>query len=481
MTSTSTSLSNHGYKIKKQDFNLKELTEIKKDLTVSPFVFNDFGEKNEKKFNLFMESPNSLYLPRFYGQDKFGLAQKTKLNEGDTINLKFKGSLRKEQEPIVKIYHDAALKNGGGLISLKCGGGKTVLALWIIALLKVKTIVVVHKDFLMTQWRDRILEFLPDARIGKVQQNTVDIENKDIVLAMVQSLSMKEYDPDVFSSFGLAVFDECHHLGAEVFHRSMTKVSSKYMLGLSATPDRKDGLRKVFEWYIGPMVYCTKEKNTDYIETRVYEYTSDDPLYSKEEILRNGKQCMPRMINNICGYKARSSFINNLVKDEYNIGRKILILSDRRDYLNETLTWLNKNLEDSCAGLYVGGMKPNELRESQEKNIILGTFSMASEGMDIPKLNTIVLASPKSDVIQSIGRILREKADVREFHPLVIDIKDKHPNLIVFEKQCDKRIQYYKRSNHDINLYKLDGDKVKIEKRKKKKKEIYQIKECLIE
>ena len=126
--------------------------------------------------------------------------------------------------------------------------------------LQKKAVVVVHKDFLMTQWRDRIKQFLPEARIGKIQQNTVDIENKDIVLAMVQSLSMKEYDDETFDSFGLAIFDECHHLGAEVFHRSMSKVASKYMLGLSATPKRKDGLTKVFEWYIGPIVFSQKNK-----------------------------------------------------------------------------------------------------------------------------------------------------------------------------------------------------------------------------
>ncbi len=261
-------LSNNGYKIKKKELNPELIKEIRNDLTVNPFTYGDFGDKNEKKFSLYMESPNSLYLPRFYGQDKFGKALVDDLNGGDEININFNGSLRKEQEPIVDLYMKQAKENGGGLISLKCGGGKTVLSLYIIYLLKVKTIVVVHKDFLMTQWRDRILHFLPNARIGKIQQNTIDIENKDIVLAMVQSLSMKEYDPDVFSSFGFAVFDECHHLGAEVFSRSMPNVASKYMLGLSATPNRKDGLRKVFEWFIGPFVYSTNEKNTDYIETR---------------------------------------------------------------------------------------------------------------------------------------------------------------------------------------------------------------------
>ena len=475
-------LSRNGYKIKKNEIQMDEIKRIKKELTVNPFTFGDFGDKNEKKFSLYMESPNSLYLPRFYALDNFGPPIQNKMNNGSTINLKFNGSLRKEQEPIVKLYQEAALKNGGGLISLKCGGGKTVLALYIISLLKVKTIVVVHKDFLMTQWRDRILQFLPEAKIGKIQQNTVDIENKDIVLAMVQSLSMKEYEPETFTSFGLAIFDECHHLGAEVFHKSMPKVASQYMLGLSATPNRKDGLRKVFEWYIGPLVYGTKEKNTDYIETRIYEYYNENKQYCKEEILYNGKTCMPRMINNISEFQPRSDFINQIVMKEYSTGRKILILSDRRGYLDQTKQWLNENIQKNCAGLYVGGMKPSELRDSQEKDIILGTFSMASEGMDIPKLNTIVLSSPKSDVVQSVGRILREKADVRKFHPLVIDIKDIHPNLAVFNKQCEKRIKYYKKSNHDIHLYKQDGSTEKIDKRKsKKEKPVYEIKECLLD
>ncbi len=283
-----TTLSNYGYKVKKSELKTNEIKKIKSDLTVNPFSYNDFGEKNEKRFSLFLESPNSLYLPRFYGYDNFGIHTKNKMNDGDNIDIQFNGSMREEQMPVINSYLDSANKIGGGLISLKCGGGKTVISLYLLSLLKKKTIVVVHKDFLMTQWRDRILQFLPTARIGKVQQDTIDIENKDIVLAMVQSLSQKEYPEDTFKSFGLAIFDECHHLGAEIFSRSMSKVASKYMLGLSATPNRKDGLRKVFEWYIGPMVYSTKTEHNDFIETRVYEYYSDDESYSKEEVLFNG-------------------------------------------------------------------------------------------------------------------------------------------------------------------------------------------------
>ena len=83
----------------------------------------------------------------------------------------------------------------------------------------------------MTQWRDRIMEFLPEAKIGKIQQDTVDIEGKDVVLAMVQSLSMKEYDEGTFDTFGLAVFDECRHLGAEVFQNQWEKLHQSICWG----------------------------------------------------------------------------------------------------------------------------------------------------------------------------------------------------------------------------------------------------------
>ena len=294
----------------------------------------------------------------------------------------------------------------------------------------------------MTQWRDRIKQFLPEAKIGKIQQDTLDVDGKDIVLAMVQSVSVKEYPQEVFDQFGFAVFDECHHLGAEVFFKSMRKVASKYMLGLSATPKRKDRLQWVFESFIGPIVYMTKDIVTEGVEVNVVDYHSDDPTYSKECLNYMGKPVLPKMINHICEYWPRTQMILDLCKTNYELGRKVIILSDRRNHLDIMLAWLLK--EGIPSGLYVGGMKPFDLHESQEKDVILGTFSMAAEGMDIPKLNTIILASPKSDVVQAVGRIMREKANVRKFHPLIIDINDTHSNFQTFKRQSQKRITFYK-------------------------------------
>lgn len=458
-----TKLSKDGYKIIKKDYSSKFIKEIKDELTVKPF--NNFNRSQMAsdvgRFTVYLESPKKLYLPRFYGMKKFGVPTINLLEEGDPINISFNGDLREEQKPIEEIYLKNAYEKGGGIISIRCGGGKTVLALHIISVLKKKTIVIVHKDFLMTQWRDRILEFLPEAKIGKIQQDTIDIEGKDIVLAMVQSLSMKEYGDDVFDSFGLAVFDECHHLGAEVFSKSMRKVASKYMLGLSATPKRKDGLSKVFEWFMNDIVYLQKKKNEDYAEVQLIECNFNDEKYNKIEMTFRKEPCMPRMINNICNYYPRTQLIVQNVKKYHDEKRSILILSDRREHLK-----LLENMikEFSSIGYYVGGMKPDQLRESQEKDVILATFSMASEGMDIPKLDTVFLASPKSDVEQSVGRIFRKKACDRSFHPLIVDIQD---TFSMFQKQCEKRITLYHKSN--FTLFK-NGEEIK--KRKRKKKEI---------
>ena len=104
---------------------------------------------------------------------------------------------------------------------------------------------------------------------------------------------------------------------------------------------------------------------------------------------------------------------------------------------------------------------------------------MASEGMDIPKLNTIILASPKSDIVQSVGRILREKKETRKFHPLIIDINDE---FSIFINQSNKRLMFYNKCNYDINIYQLDGYFVKYEKKKAKKKKTktLDLDECLL-
>lgn len=462
-----TILCRKGYKVIKKHHSPTKLAKVRKELSVKPFTgFSMGGFDTSKPFNVFYENQKKLYLPKHYGLKMFGEPEKIDVDDGLEINIEFNGSMRQKQEVVIKAYMDSLDTKGGGLISLPCGAGKTVISLYIISLIKRKTIILVHKDFLMNQWYDRIKQFLPTARIGKIQQNTADVENKDIVLAMVQSVSMKDYDMDIFKDFGLSVFDECHHLGAEVFSKSLLKVNSKYMLGLSATPKRKDGLSKVFEWFIGDMVYCVKKREEEDVLVEVHKYFNEDKEYSEEMYTVQQNICAPRMINNVCAFLDRNRLIMKLLKDNVKEKRDVLILSDRREHLRMIHEYVTSK-DIGTIGYYVGGMKPDALRETCEKQIILGTFSMASEGMDIPKLNTIILSSPKSDIIQSVGRILRQKKEDRKFTPKIIDIYD---DFSIFKRQGDKRLKYYKSCKYNISIHTMDGNVEKMDTKKSKAK-----------
>ena len=108
---------------------------------------------------------------------------------------------------------------------------------------------------LLNQWIERIEQYIPTARVGRIQGPTIDIEGKDIVIGMLQSLSMKEYEDGTFDSFGLLLIDEVHHISSEVFSNALFRIVTKYTLGLSATMDRKDGTTFVFKLFLGDIVY----------------------------------------------------------------------------------------------------------------------------------------------------------------------------------------------------------------------------------
>jgi superfamily II DNA or RNA helicase len=449
-----TIISKRGYSILKENLTATQITDIKKDLTVKPFISADYGAA-ANSFPIYCESVRKLYLPRFYGLNKFGKAQKSTLNEPENINIKFSKSLKEKQQPIVDTFLKECYENGGGIISVPCGYGKTVIALYIISLLKVKTLVVVHKEFLLNQWKERIREFLPDAKIGRLQSNVIHIEGYDIVIGMLQSISMIEYDTDIFNKFGFVIYDECHHLGAETFSKALLKTTFNYTLGLSATPKRADGLSKVFEWYLGPIVYLIKQREEENVAVKLIKYMNSDEKYSKVALNFKGKPNSAVMINNICAFLPRTQIMINEIEMCLKEKRKLLVLSDRREHL-KTIKLLVDEIPNYTCGFYLGGMKEKELQETEKKDVILGTFSMASEGFDCKyPLDTIILGSPKSNIEQSIGRILRQDSKDRVNIPLVIDMCDE---FSLFAKQNLKRLAFYKKNNYKIKAYDTDNN-----------------------
>jgi len=395
-------------------------------------------------FSIYRESKNKYYIPKFYGLKRFGQFENKTIGEGDDIDLTFKGELRPYQKPIVNTYLKKADEIGGGLLEVAVGFGKTIMALNIIAKTKKKALIVVHKEFLLRQWIERIEEFLPGARVGKIQGEIVDIDNKDIVIGMLQSLSMKDYPSSLFKSFGLTCFDEVHHMSAEVFSRALFKIVTNKMLGLSATMKRSDSLSKVFKMFIGPIVYTKKREGGDGVLVHAIDYENNDEEFSKVELNWKGQVHYSKMIKKICEYSHRSEFIlkvlDNMLKDD--LCKQIMILGHNKvllKYLHDAI----EHREMASVGYYVGGMKEKDLKESETKKVIIATYAMASEGLDIKTLSSLIMATPKSSVEQCIGRILRIKHD----RPLVVDIVDQHE---FFNRQWLKRKRFYAKEKYKI-------------------------------
>lgn len=539
-----TYLGQKGYTVLKSELTIKQQLFIKEQLTVKPYVPGS-PVQLQKSFPSYRESDKKLYIPRYYGEEIFGPAKEYKLTEGQDINIKFEGTLRDYQVPVINKFLEHVSSGGGGLLELFCAWGKTSGSLYILSKLKKKTIVIVHKEFLMNQWIERIQQFLPTAKIGKIQGQIIDIEGKDIVLCMLQSLVLKEYPSSIFDSFGLTIIDEVHHISSETFSNALFKLVTKYMLGLSATMNRKDGTTKVFKMFLGPVVYKAEKKADNNVQIRAVTYKTNDDDFNETVLDFKGQAQISSMISKLCSYNRRTEFIIKLLTDFIEIDNVdkcvieahkqkmdlnnpccelcqknnnyllkntccsaikycLLCLQKIEEYAEQNITYficpdgqkkaskerakcptckkvlkyeqnyienpyvkpleqthtivLSHNLNVlhyiykkmvcknlASVGYYVGGMSEKELKNSETKQIILASFSMANEGLDIPTLNAEFLITPKTDIVQTIGRVLRAKHAFND--PIIYDIVDIHD---CFQRQWLKRKAYYKKNNYNI-------------------------------
>jgi superfamily II DNA or RNA helicase len=606
-----------GYTIYKKNISVQEQQMLRKELNVKPFVPKSSLSKPQP-FPVYRESKNKIYVPRFYGMEVYGEPDEIRIDDGKKINISFKGELRPKQKPVVKKFMKHIKKKNSGLLALHTGFGKTCLALNIISKIKLKTLIIVHKEFLLRQWIERIEQFLPDAKVGKIQAKTIDTEGKDIVICMLQSLSMKEYPKDMFREYGFSIYDECfpyktkihtenglinigslyeewknkdvlpkilsfnritkkfeykymsyawrkerkdlikikmskrvinctpehkiltkngyieanklkigdliiskydkthidniispvlnedygylkvtsvdyfenkganrckkpyvydievqdnhnfvigsdkeyidgpvvsncHHLGAEVFSKAFYKVVTKYSLGLSATINRKDGLTKVIKWFLGDVVCKLERKGEDNVLVKVINYETTDEEFNKVALNFRGQVNYTGMIKKICEFNSRSEFILRVLDDllKGNPNQQVMILAHQKkllQYLHDAI----RHRTIATVGYYVGGMKEKDLKISEGKKVIIATYAMAEEGLDIKSLTTLIMATPKVDVRQSIGRILRQKHN----EAVVVDIVDSHS---LFQRHFTKRKTFYRKSKFKVIQTNMNG------------------------
>lgn len=444
-------LTARGYSITKSAVTPTQVEKITGELTVTPYVPIAYAG-TVAPFRVWTDSPSRYYLPRAWAESVFGPAEADSRATGDAlpISLQFQGSLRPHQVDALAAFDRA---NRNGIICLPCGYGKTFTGIAAAAAIGKCFLIVVHKEFLADQWTSELQTLLPGIRIGRVQGDRCDIgEQYDVAIAMIQTLCSRNYPVGTFNRFGFAIFDEVHHLGAEHFSQALQRVHCRHMLGLTATPKRADGLSKVFEMYLGKIVYqISRRPKDDTVIVEALKYMSDDPDYCDAPTNWKGEVVRARLVNMIADFAPRTAAILDWIRpimDEP--GRRLLILSDRREHLVAFEAGF-KERGISSVGYYVGGMKQKDLDISATKQVILGTFAMASEGMNIPTLNAVLLATPKSNIEQSVGRILRQKKEDRTVQPMILDVLDE-----VFSEcfgQWMKRRKFYKECGYQIRWF----------------------------
>ena len=428
-------LTRSGYVVDEGDFEPWHADELTVQANKNPYILSLIGCKEEPQpFPVFeCRHDGTVAVPRFWGHEHFGRPKAEFGHVEKAPRLVFNGELRSSvQEDAVEKATSHLRSHGGGILSSKTGFGKTVVSLCVACAMGLKTMVVVHKQFLADQWEERIRTFVPLARVGRLQQDVEDVDDCDIVVGMLQSIAMRDYDEYIFHDFGMVIFDEVHVVPALVFSRALLKLCTPYVLGLSATPERRDGLTRVIHWFVGPTFFEHALSGENRVTVRVVDFRLNRALPMNTVAAATI----------VCAMPDRNTMIVDRVAGLVSLGHKVLLLSDRRAHCENLKLSLRKISVD--AALYLGGMKNYELKKSEEARVLLGTYALAREGLDIPSLDALVLATPRSDVTQACGRILHGRTDMP---PVIVDIVDQ---WFLGKIQHKKRLVYYKSSGFNI-------------------------------
>jgi superfamily II DNA or RNA helicase len=310
-------------------------------------------------------------------------------------------------------------------------------------------LIVVDKEFLLNQWKGELERFATGLRIGILQADKAQVAaaDYDCTICMIQTLCSRDYPEGFFADYGFTIFDECHHLGAAHFSRALQKIQTRYLLGLSATPTREDGMTKVFEAFLGQPVYWEKTREADpSVTVRAVHYKSSDPTWTDAPTDWKGEVVLARLLSKIVESPDRTALILDILADLCREPtRQILVLSERKVLLEAIERDLPATVRQ---GYYIGGMK-EEVRErnAREAQVLLATYSMASDALNIKTLNAVILASPRKRVEQSTGRILRQRPEERTIGPVIVDIIDVHD---MYQGMWRKRAAYYKTCGYPV-------------------------------
>lgn len=448
--------------IQKSTLNIDLTNFLKKELNISNSDF--YARKKtgrstwgvEQYFNLIEESDSMVSLPRgfigklirFCYQHKIDHEFLDKRSKLDPIHLAANFSLRSHQQTVL----DVVFRKDFGVIAAPPGSGKTIIGLQIIADKKQPALIIVHRRQIMAQWIERIQAFLgiPKHEIGRIGQGKSKT-GKLVTVAMIQSLykHLEKQDTDDFTqSFGTIIIDECHHIPAKSYRNTISRFSSYYQYGLTATPFRKGSDGKLIFLYLGDIIVDIKEQEIEeFKKARVIirDTDLDVPFNSKTDPFEHLSRILIHDSN-------RNKLILEDINHELNKGRRAVIITERKAHIDTLFQFLKQSFEV----VTLSGDDTNKTRELKWKNlrsgdyqVLITTGQLFGEGTDLQNVSCLFLVYPftfKGKLIQYIGRVQRSGIT-----PIIYDYRDRKIDYL--NRLFLKRNKYYRDFDRQATLF----------------------------
>jgi len=428
---------------------------ITKEAAVYPY-----SAKLKKRFSLASRYDDPINLYREIGKDKqhrillprqvcpMGVDKRAV-----GIPVKFDTIFKPRSDEQARVVNEAStllLAGESFVVRAPTGFGKTICAMQMIHNVGRKTLVIVTKEDIRDQWIDaaKMILKIKNSEIGIIQGDQCNTKGKKFCIGMIQSLSKSgKYAPSTWTDFGLVIWDEVHRVAADHFSNSAWLLPAKLRLGLSATPERKDGKDVVIAAHIGnvrvateqmtmiPKVLVVKSKFTlPMVPRKINGRFKQVPLPHTPGRIQGVNKCLSKNMT-------RNKMIGQFIKTAYKKDRNIIVFSDLKAHLDRLYEICVMNaIPQKDMAFYIGGLTKQERERAKVKAIIFATYAMTSEATDIPWMDTAVLCTPRSDVVQIVGRILREYPDKKE--PIVFDVVDQCSNVLT--GYYNNRLQWYK-------------------------------------
>jgi len=413
------------------------------------------------------EDEQSLYLPRGI-QPKLDqldteISFEDQLLDGHPIDISFKGRLRENQQKAA----DKLFENDIGIVSAPTGFGKTVVAAHTMAERKISTLIIVNSKVLADQWKERLEEFLdiqsepfteytPTGRvrkkdkIGELHSGKENLSH-NIDIALFQTLANRDNLSEYLEPYGVVIIDEAHHVAAKTFEDVIKQIKARYLYGLTATPERKDGLTPILFMRLGEMIYEQEVNQSEGLLTPKYFY----PRFTSYSDY-NPELTYVKHLNNMVEMEERNDLIISDVLENIQERRPCLVLTERVahvDVLNEILTEkLDEKIIYALSSEQTKKENKAKINDMQTQNkafVVIATSKYVGEGFDLPQLESVFFSLPfswKGRTNQYIGRLHRNLDDKKELRVYdYIDI-----GVEMFARMYQKRMKEYTKLDYQM-------------------------------